>query len=272
MKRLATAAVGVPIVLAGLFLLPTIWFFLFMALFVEGATYEYLLIVRPRAPHAPLSLLLGLVPLAGGCLTWLLAPGAGRAEWAPAALLAAFLLGSVGLGTLLLFSRTPLEETLPGLGILGFGTPYFALPLAGMALLQQRDPWLVFLLMAIVWLGDTAAYYAGSRLGRHKMAPTISPKKSWEGAAAGFLTSVAAAAVWSYFRLGRIDPGVLGISALTAVAAQVGDLVESMIKRGSGVKDSGHLLPGHGGVLDRIDAMLFAAPVLLAGVLAGAVP
>ena len=170
---------------------------------------------------------------------------------------------SVGLGTVLLFSRTPLEETLPALGILGFGIPYFALPIAALHRLQEIDPWVVFLLMAIVWLGDTAAYYVGSRMGRHTMAPTISPKKSWEGAAAGFITGLVAAAVWSALRLDSIDPLVLAVAALTAVAAQIGDLVESMIKRGAGVKDSGTVLPGHGGVLDRLDAMLFAAPVLL---------
>jgi phosphatidate cytidylyltransferase len=268
MKRLLTAAVGVPIVLAALFLLPAAWFFVFMALLVLGATFEYVKIVRQRAPHAPLNLLFVLVPLAGAGLTYALAPGRGGPQ--PLYLFAAFLAGAVGLGSLVLFARIPLEETIASLGLLGFGIPYLALPLASICLLQQEDPWLVFLLMAIVWLGDTAAYYAGSRLGKHRMAPTISPKKSWEGAAAGFVTSVVAAAVWSVCRLGGIRPGLLAVAALTAVASQVGDLVESMIKRGSGVKDSGSLLPGHGGVLDRIDAMLFGAPVLLAGVLLGA--
>jgi phosphatidate cytidylyltransferase len=235
-------------------------------------------IVRPRATRAPLLLLLGLVPLLAAGLSYVLSPLALGTPalpplpptLAPLALLAAFLLAAIGLGSLVLFARVPLEETLASLGILGFGAAYFALPLASISLLQRIDPWIVFLLMAIVWLGDTAAYYAGSRLGRHRMAPTISPKKSWEGAAAGFLVSVLAAAVWSVCRLGRLSPGVLALAAVTAVAAQVGDLVESMIKRGAGVKDSGRLLPGHGGFLDRIDAMLFAAPVLLAGVLLGA--
>jgi len=158
-----------------------------------------------------------------------------------------------------------LEETIPALGILGFGIPYFAVPIASLHHLKRVDPWLVFLLMAIVWLGDTAAYYVGSRFGRHKMAPVISPKKSWEGAAAGWITSLLAAAVWSVLRLDRLDLGLLAVAGLTAAAAQVGDLVESMIKRGAGVKDSGSVLPGHGGVLDRMDAMLFAAPVLLIG-------
>jgi phosphatidate cytidylyltransferase len=97
------------------------------------------------------------------------------------------------------------------------------------------------------------------------MAPSISPKKSWEGSVAGFATAVLAAAVWSVWRLGSLDGALVGVAACTAVAAQLGDLVESMIKRGAGVKDSGHLLPGHGGMFDRLDAMLFAAPVLLLG-------
>jgi phosphatidate cytidylyltransferase len=175
------------------------------------------------------------------------------------------LLLSVGLGTLLLLAGTPLEETLPALGALGFGVLYFALPLASLHLLQRLDPWIIFLLLAIVWLGDTAAYYVGSRIGRHKMAPVISPKKSWEGAAASFVVAVLSAAVWNYCRRGALEPGLLAVAAATAVAAQIGDLVESMIKRGSGVKDSGNILPGHGGILDRMDAMLFAAPVLLIG-------
>ena len=150
-------------------------------------------------------------------------------------------------------------------GALGFGTLYFALPLSSIHLLQGIDPWLILLLLAIVWLGDTAAYYVGSRIGRHKMAPVISPKKSWEGAAAGFLTAIAATLIWDVWRRGGLEPGLLAAAAATAVAAQIGDLVESMIKRGSGVKDSGNILPGHGGFLDRMDAMLFAAPVLLLG-------
>jgi phosphatidate cytidylyltransferase len=278
MKRLLTAAVGVPIVLAALFYLPGVAFFLFIAVLFDWAALEYVEIVRPHAPHAPLALLLGCVPLVAAGLAWVLSPGTSVVPAPPAlltpslALLATCLLASVGFGALVLFARVPLPETIASLGILGFGTPYFALPIASLSLLQRIDPWLVFLLMAIVWLGDSAAYYAGSQLGKHRMAPTISPKKSWEGAAAGFVTSLLAAAVWSVCRLGRLSPGLLALAALTAVAAQVGDLVESMVKRGSGVKDSGRVLPGHGGVLDRVDAMLFAAPVLYAGVLLGVVP
>jgi phosphatidate cytidylyltransferase len=262
MQRLLTAALLTPLVLLALFKLPGTWFFVFIAVLVDLAAFEYLQIVRGRAPHAPLKVLLVIVPLAAVAVSASLFEG-GELLDPRLHLFTAGVLLSVGLGTLTLLSRVPLPETLDALGILGFGVLYFALPISSMHYLQQADPWLVFLLLAIVWLGDTAAYYAGSRLGRHKMAPVVSPKKSWEGSAAGFATSIAAAAVWSWWRLGRVDWRLLAAAALVAAAAQVGDLVESMIKRGSGVKDSGHILPGHGGMLDRIDALLFAAPVLV---------
>jgi phosphatidate cytidylyltransferase len=267
MQRILTAAVGTPLILLALFKLPGWWWFALMALFVDWAAYEYLAIVRPRAPRAPLTVLLVLAPLGAYALSVALSgePHAPDALDVQLHLMAWALVLSVGLGTLLLLSRTPLEEMLPALGILAFGIPYFALPIAAIHRLKLMDPWLVFLLMLIVWLGDTAAYYVGSRFGRHKLAPTISPKKSWEGAAASFAIALAATAAWSVWRLDRLDLGILAVAAVTAVAAQIGDLVESMIKRGTGVKDSGHILPGHGGLLDRLDAMLFAAPVLLFG-------
>ena len=262
MQRLLTAAVLTPLVLLALFKLPGIWFFVFIAIVVDLAVFEYLGIVRDRAPHAPLKVLLLVVPLAAVAVSASLFEG-GELLDPRLHLFTAGVLLSVGLGTLTLLSRVPISETLDALGILGFGVLYFALPLSSLHYLKVADPWLVFLLFAIAWLGDTAAYYIGSRIGRHKMAPVISPKKSWEGSAAGFATSILSAAVWSWWRLGRIDLELLAVAALTAAAAQVGDLVESMIKRGSGVKDSGHLLPGHGGMLDRIDALLFAGPVML---------
>jgi phosphatidate cytidylyltransferase len=95
------------------------------------------------------------------------------------------------------------------------------------------------------------------------MAPVVSPKKSWEGAAAGLAVSLLATVAWGCWRLGGVDFELLAIGVLTAVASQLGDLVESLLKRGAGVKDSGGLLPGHGGLYDRLDAMLFAAPVML---------
>ncbi|HVS01279.1 MAG TPA: phosphatidate cytidylyltransferase [Thermoanaerobaculia bacterium] len=263
MKRLLTAAVGVPLSLLAIFQLPGIWFFAVVLLFLTWGALEYSQLLAPHAPGAPRWLLLVLVPPAAAALALTLMPGpapAGEA-WA----LAGGLFATVAVATLVLVAGTPPAQAPAALGILGFGVPYFALPVASLTVIQQLDPWLMILLLAIVWLGDTAAYYVGSTLGRTTMAPVISPNKSWEGAVASFLTALVASAIWSVWRLGRLDLPLLGVAAVTAVAAQVGDLVESLLKRSVAAKDSGDVLPGHGGMFDRMDALLFAAPVLLAG-------
>ena len=127
----------------------------------------------------------------------------------------------------------------------------------------------------MVWAGDTAALYIGRPLGRHKLAPALSPNKTWEGAIASVVGSLGAAAVllWIASNLARRNVVTLSyadevwwywlmIAGIVNIAAQVGDLAESALKRSAGVKDSGALLPGHGGILDRIDALLLAAPTL----------
>ena len=265
MKRVVTALVGIPVILAAIFLLSGPLFFAFVAFLLTWAASEYLGIVRPRAPRAPLALLLVLVPLAALLMSLPAAwEGGGGPAWLP--WFATMGLLGIGVGALLLLSRTPLDQTLPALGIFAFGIPYFALPIACIYRLQSVDPWLVVLLLAVVWLGYTAAFYVGGRFGRHKMAPVVSPKKSWEGAAAGLLIALPVAALWSSWHLERLHPALLALAAVTAVAGQLGDLVESMLKRSTGIKDSGSVLPGHGGILDRCDGVLFAAPVLFAGV------
>lgn len=131
------------------------------------------------------------------------------------------------------------------------------------SLLWQMNPyWLIFGLV-LNWVGDSGAYYVGRKFGRHKMAPQVSPGKSWEGAAASLISSVTLSAVI----LPRVIPGVpialaAGLAVAGNVAGQLGDLAESALKRGAGVKDSGTLLPGHGGMLDRVDSALFTLPVL----------
>jgi phosphatidate cytidylyltransferase len=133
---------------------------------------------------------------------------------------------------------------------------------------------LIIFLMVCVWAGDIAALYIGRAFGRHKLAPRLSPGKTWEGSAASIVGSVIAAFLVIYLGdvltsrgnliLHTSEPmwQSLLLAALLNVAAQLGDLLESAIKRGAGVKDSGTMLPGHGGMLDRIDALLLAAPVL----------
>jgi phosphatidate cytidylyltransferase len=156
------------------------------------------------------------------------------------------------------------------------------------SLVQLREQWqgtffLLYLLL-LVWAGDIFAYFVGKTVGRHRMSPRVSPKKTWEGAAASVIASVAIGILMFHYApsissamlqahlIERKDgifvnnqlslTEVLALSIALNVAAQMGDLVESLIKRGAGVKDSGAILPGHGGMFDRIDALLFAAPVL----------
>ena len=122
--------------------------------------------------------------------------------------------------------------------------------------------WLMFGLM-VNWIGDTGAYYVGRKYGRHKLAPAVSPGKTWEGAVASSVTGLIFGLIYLPLAIGGTSFLKAALFALAANAAgQVGDLAESAIKRGAGVKDSGTMLPGHGGVLDRVDSTMFALPVL----------
>jgi phosphatidate cytidylyltransferase len=122
---------------------------------------------------------------------------------------------------------------------------------------------LLLLLLVCVTLSDTAAYYVGSSIGRHRMAPAISPKKSWEGLAGGVAGGVLGAFVGVLWFFQKLTPGhALAIGVLVSLCGAIGDLAESMVKRAAGRKDSSALLPGHGGMLDRLDGLLVAAPVL----------
>ena len=273
MKRIATAAVAVPLALAAVFYLPGVWFFLAVLVVMEVGVLEYTRLADRLAPGGPHWILLFLVPLGAVALVpelWMtpeMQPPTGM-------LWLGFFVIAVVLGCLVLWFRVPVDQGLATLGALAYGLPYLALPVASIYHLQRLDPWVLILLFAIVWLGDTAAFYCGKKWGRRKFAAVVSPNKTWEGAAASMLAAVLAAGVWSYLRLGEVRLELLGLAVVTSIAAQMGDLVESLIKRGAGVKDSGQLLPGHGGVLDRVDALIFAAPVMLLGfyLLATAVP
>jgi phosphatidate cytidylyltransferase len=122
-------------------------------------------------------------------------------------------------------------------------------------------PALLLFAMVIIWVGDSAAYFVGRSIGKHPLAPHLSPKKTWEGTAASFLGSLVVAFVFARFLTVPLAH-LLAMAALGNVAGQIGDLLESAYKRSAGIKDSGSILPGHGGVLDRIDALILAIPVV----------
>lgn len=191
-------------------------------------------------------------------------------------------LAAAAFSTFVLFAWTSfrgrLPEVLPQTAAGAFLLFYIAYPLSlvpRILALEDGTALLLFLFVC-VWCGDIAALYIGKNFGRRKLASALSPNKTWEGAIASVVASVGfgmglitmgnhmAARSASFVRLGTSEPPwhFFLLAILLNVAAQVGDLVESALKRGVGVKDSGTLLPGHGGMLDRIDALLLAAPVL----------
>jgi len=127
----------------------------------------------------------------------------------------------------------------------------------------QHNYWLLLGFFMLQWSNDTGAYLIGSSLGKHKMTPEISPNKTWEGAIGGFVMSLLVAFVISYFTYSSLLHW-LAISTIVVIFGTIGDLTESRIKRTCGVKDSGRIMPGHGGILDRFDGVLFSAPFVLA--------
>lgn len=161
--------------------------------------------------------------------------------------------------------------------IKAFGTSaltqlYLAAPLALLGWLYMQSPAIVLGVFIMIWLNDTGAFCVGSLIGRHKLFERISPKKSWEGFVGGLIFSIAAGAAYRYWFAEQfaVDGTQLSMAvlmcmgAIVSVAGTYGDLVESYLKRTAGIKDSGNLLPGHGGMLDRIDSLLLAAPATAA--------
>ncbi len=264
MKRILTGIVGTAVALVAIFAVTENWFFILCSSLFLWAAIEFQRICRFWAPKVPGWPLMLAIPVLAFLLSW------SGAEPGVSILRAQFgltFLGALVLGSCLvvLFGRVPVPESLPAIGVLIFGTLYFAIPLASIVLLRRMGPWLLFLTAAIIWVGDAVALYAGKAFGKRKIAPVVSPNKTWAGTVASLLAALVVTSAWSWWRLGAVDPILLAVGLATSCAGQLGDLVESMIKRGAGVKDSGHLLPGHGGMYDRLDALLFGAPVMWLG-------
>lgn len=170
----------------------------------------------------------------------------------------------LGLAILTICTKRPMVEALPAAGMSSSGLLLVALPLTFAIRLHGIAPFgpaLLFFVLVVTWVGDTAAYFVGSGIGKHKLAPVLSPKKTWEGTIASMMGALLVAVAFSRW-LTIAVPHLLGMAAVGNVAGQMGDLLESAYKRSAGVKDSGTLLPGHGGVLDRIDALILAIPVV----------
>lgn len=299
MKRVLTAVILIPLVVLALFKAP-LWLFTILVFGVAVlALREYLDIAQGTGLRPFRRWCYGLLACLFYFFLWQLSQeylpfgkaftiGFALRAVAPLLVLASpFLLMAIAL------RRDPLSQALPDAAVSFLFLPYIGLTLICLPILRSypNGAMYVLFLLVIVWAGDIAAYYVGRAVGKRKLAPRVSPGKTWEGTIAsgagavlvafllfhfapqiyfGLTRARLLAAPWSVL-YGPVDtrpqlmPAPAWLVALFAlcvnVAAQLGDLVESAIKRGAGMKDSGALLPGHGGVLDRIDALLFALPV-----------
>jgi phosphatidate cytidylyltransferase len=257
MKRLLTAAVLIPFILYVVYLAPFGVLFGVTALVALICYSEYSGIAAGYgiAKAGPLG-------YAAGLLVLVMKPQDGYLILTLVALLA----------LALVLRLEDLRQALPQAAFLLFGIVYIFGAWKFAILLRGVSPhWLGYGLV-LNWLGDACAYYAGKSFGRHKLSPQISPHKTWEGAAA----SLAGSIVFGVAYLPRALPAIsvltaAWLSVLVNLAGQTGDLAESALKRGAGVKDSSTLLPGHGGLLDRVDSTLFALPVIYLAIYLGAV-
>ena len=297
MKRVLTAVILIPLVVLALFKAP-LWLFTLLVLGVALLAAREYFDIAEKTGFRPMR---ALGYIATGYI-FLVSVGLSASFDLNGAFLMAlfvFMLPVVLVAFVMMAAsmrRTSPANALPDIGISFLSLAYVAVPLSVLVVVRsvyESGSLFLLFLMLIVWAGDITALYVGRSLGRNKLAPRISPGKTWEGAVASVFGSVIVGLVLFHFavpveealsRLHMITPGKFGlvvdpqrsgpvVAAFTGptwlvvlfalcvnVAAQIGDLVESWFKRGAGLKDSGTLLPGHGGVLDRIDALLFALP------------
>ncbi len=256
MKRVITAVVLLAVFVPALFFATPLFWALLIALVAGAAGYEW---ARISAFPAYMPAVYGLGMSALSVIVYFM-PGHAQAMLILFAMAAIFWV---------LVAPLWLANRLRGEGFFVralVGTLIILPTWAAIINLRERSPWLLLGVMALVWIADIAAYYAGRRFGRHKLAPEISPGKSWEGVLGAVLALVLYASAISAAIIGLRIFGALILAAALLYFSILGDLFESWMKRLAGMKDSGTLLPGHGGVLDRIDALSSALPIA-AGIL-----
>jgi phosphatidate cytidylyltransferase len=248
MKRVATALVLIPFVVWVALAAPVWLFDAVLAAVGLLAFYEFDQLAKAQDIASP-----GLPGMAAG-LALLFAP-----EPFVVLMLVALLAMALAL------RAHNLASALPGASVFLLGVIYiFGAWRCARGLREINPHWLMIALL-VSWAGDIAALYIGRTFGKHKLAPRVSPGKTWEGFAGSIVGGVLAAGIYSHYLIPAAPlGGVLALAAAANVAGQMGDLCESAFKRGAGMKDSGTMLPGHGGWLDRIDSSLFSVPVVYA--------
>jgi phosphatidate cytidylyltransferase len=256
-NRIVVAIVLLPVVL-GLAYLGGWWVFALALVAALVSLHEFWLLCRPLAPLAPAGYVGAVLALVGA--------ETGGIGWAVGGVLVVFVLAFV----LKAISEARAAAT-AAISATVMGTVWIGLGLAFLILLRElpgHGRLALFTVLIAVWAGDTFAYLGGRLFGRHKLAPQTSPGKTWEGVVFGTAATVFVAFVALYKANFLSIPQSLVLGAVLAVAAPLGDLFESLLKRDMDVKDTGTLLGGHGGMLDRIDALLFAAPAAYFTILA----
>jgi phosphatidate cytidylyltransferase len=259
LTRIISGVVMAAAIIAVLIYTPWWTLGLIVLAFAFLSAHEYQRITRPQADAVDRGLFMAAVLAA---IVWPVARKVLPVYGPEVGLLIGFFVLAFGR----LFRPDPIETSIARLGTDVLGLMYIGVTFPLIFLLRDREHggWVVLLVMAITFGADTGAYFAGRFLGRHKMYEKISPKKTWEGLVGGLLVGVGAVFIarqW-FPGLGWLTPAhCVALGLLAASFGAMGDLVESMLKRAYGVKDSGTLIPGHGGALDRIDALLFAGPV-----------
>jgi len=258
-KRVIVAIIGIPIILIASYL-GGYYFFLFVVVISLLSFYEFRLFVKNKGSNINLPL--------GGLIIFLLLLNQYK-NFIDFEIL--ILMASLSLLINELFRNKGsaifnLGSTLLGIFYIGlFSASVIALREFYASSVQSNDygAHLIISIFASIWIGDSAAYYGGINLGRHKLFPRVSPKKSWEGAIFGFIFSVGALILAKMILLNFLSwMNILVIGIIVGTIGQIGDLIESMLKRDSEVKDSSSLIPGHGGFFDRFDSLLFCAPAI----------
>ena len=251
MTRIASGVVMIAVTLAALWYAPSWLLLLLVEAILIAACIEFAGLAEQCGLPLPRAAATVAAALACAAVAW---PGL------PVGLILVALFLAASVAVLVAFPPAPHVPATAAATL--FPVLYLGLPL-GMVV-TIRDTWgreVLLLVLLVVWVSDTAQFYAGTLLGRHRLAPTISPKKSIEGAVGGFIAGGAI-----MMTLGRLWLPAIGVPILAAIGAGAvalgiaGDLFESLLKRSANVKDSSGLIPGHGGVLDRIDALLFVVP------------
>ncbi|MEK6749981.1 MAG: phosphatidate cytidylyltransferase [Pseudomonadota bacterium] len=261
-QRILTALVLAPLVIWGILSLPTLWFGGLVGLFVTVGAWEWARLAGFESTLARI-MFASLV----GVLLVLMGMATALSEWN---LLIAGAVIWWGYATWVVFGYDGAQNPARSIARLSVGL-VLLLP-AWLALVKlhgsAQGPMALLFLMVLIWGADSGAYFAGRAFGKHKLAPKVSPGKSWEGVAGALLLTLSVAiggGVWLWQWQGMQVVMFVVLCVVTVALSIVGDLYESMAKRRVGIKDSGNILPGHGGVLDRIDSLTSAAPVFVLG-------